>query len=576
MRLRGTTRRLEQAGLGRSGWMARAWWRMATAGSLLAAWWALAVSAATAPPSEQPIRIPLNPLGFQTLSSDFLAAGTSMFTVDFVDNTHLLVTFCVHRLMQRETDPPPDDDDRTVKAVLLELPSGKVEAQTEWRTHDRSRYLWNLGHGRFLLRIRDSLNVLAPLDPANQNDRLRETPLLQMDRRIVAILVSSAGDLLTVESTKRPGVVLAAEGQTTDSAPVQINFYRLRDGDGALKAISAGAIRTRNAVELPMTTAGFLDIFDDGKGTWLFNFDELAGKVNELLAFDTSCFPRATFVGHSEFVVFGCRGSDDKQDVAAFNLKGEEMWQQNFTDTHVTPTFSFAPEAGRFALGRTIVAGLMDPESLPAAAVSGQEVRVYQSYNGRQLFRMDCSPAERAGQNFALSPDGMRIAVVREVLVRHAATKDYEAYVEHSTGVEVYTLPPLTDKDRSAVKQAETSAPADTGGRIDVALARISAKKAAATVTGELSPSAKDTAAKDTAQAKQAPPSIADAVAAAAPSPPEPPAPTTTAQAGSEPPASPTAIGDPPVANEGDVEQTGPRKPPTLYSPDEKNPSKPQ
>ena len=79
-----------------------------------------------------------------------------------------------------------------------------------------------------------------------------------------------------------------------------------------------------------MTTGGILDVIEGGKDRWLFNFDELTGKVDELAELDTTCFPRATFVGHGEFVAFGCRGSADKVDFAGFNLKGEQMWQQNF------------------------------------------------------------------------------------------------------------------------------------------------------------------------------------------------------------------------------------------------------
>jgi hypothetical protein len=104
------------------------------------------------------------------LRAEFLLAGSSMLTVDFVDKDHLLITFGVRRLMKREPDPPPDDDDRTVGAVLVELPSGKVLARTEWRLHDRWQYLWNLGHGRFLLRVRDSLTILAPMEAANRDD----------------------------------------------------------------------------------------------------------------------------------------------------------------------------------------------------------------------------------------------------------------------------------------------------------------------------------------------------------------------------------------------------------------------
>ena len=112
------------------------------------------------------LRIPLEPMGFQVLSQDFLLAGSSMLTVDFVDNDHLLITFGVRRLMKRDPNEPVDGDDRTVGAYLVELPSGKVLAQTEWRLHDRGKYLWSLGHGRFLLRVRDRLTTFAPMaDP---------------------------------------------------------------------------------------------------------------------------------------------------------------------------------------------------------------------------------------------------------------------------------------------------------------------------------------------------------------------------------------------------------------------------
>ena len=170
---------------------------------------------------------------------------------------------------------------------------------------------------------------------------------------------------------------------------------------------------------------------------------------------------------------------------------------------------------------------------LLSSVVSGQEVQVYQSYNGKQLFRMDCSPVERAGQNFALSDDGLRLAVVRESTVHHAATKDYDAYTERSTAVEVYPLPPLTDKDRAAVQAAQAGAPADSGARIDVSLARSSAPAApaaAGTETGSDGGGTGGTAAGN---------------------------------------AEGTAAGD-----VGDVQPAAPRKPPTLYGPGETPPEK--
>jgi len=491
----------------------------------------------------------LEPIGFQTLQPEFLAAGSSMLTVDFVDNDHLLVTFCVRRLMKRLVDPPPEDDDHMIGAYLLELPTGKVLARTEWRVHDRAQYLWNLGHGRFLLRIRDRLSVLAPLRAGRLEDAFEEHEFLHMDRRIQVVLVSADGDLLTVETT-RPGVVLNADETTGD--PVQINFYRLAYGEGAgVSAASAGVIRTQTAVALPLTTAGFLEVLDGGHDSWLFNFDEHAGKVRELAGFDTTCVPRATFVGHGEFVAFGCRGSADRQDLAGFNLKGDAMWQQNFLDTHEYPTFAFAPEAGRFALERTIAGSVSTASLLAPSEVNTQEVRVYQSHDGRQLLRATCSPVERAGQNFALSPDGLELAVVQETMVHHAATQDDPAYADKETAVQVFALPPLTEKDRTAVKDAEAMAPEDSGAGIDVSLMRLSDRSGDARggdAGGRATAGGGD--AEDLTPLPTAPPVSEQAEQSAA----------TVAGAAGE------AGG---VVEEGDAVPDAPRKAPTLYGPGE-------
>ena len=148
-------------------------------------------------------RIELESMGYQGLQQDFLVAGSPMLTVNFVDAKHLLVTFEVHRLMKREAGAPSDDQDRTVKACLVEVASGKVLASTEWRLHDRSQYLWSLGDGNFLLRIRDHLSLIAPMAAA-PTDAFLETQFLSSDRRIVAVLVSADHDLLTVESVNDP------------------------------------------------------------------------------------------------------------------------------------------------------------------------------------------------------------------------------------------------------------------------------------------------------------------------------------------------------------------------------------
>src|SRR5438445_13867864 len=101
-------------------------------------------------------------------------------------------------------------------------------------------------------------------------DAFRLSPFMVTDRHLVAVLVSADRDLLTIESVKRPDAAVGdiAVHVGVDPTPVQVNFYRLKDdADQKLTAVSAGAIRTRSAVALPMTTAGYLDILQGGKST---------------------------------------------------------------------------------------------------------------------------------------------------------------------------------------------------------------------------------------------------------------------------------------------------------------------
>ena len=520
---------------------------------------------ASVPPPGQPVRIPLEPIGFQPMLEDFLLAGVSGLTVDFVDNDHLLVTFNTKHLMKREPDEQPQDDDRTVEAVLVELPSGKALARTEWRLHDGLEYLWNVGHGRFLLRVRDRLMLLAPM--ASIDPFHAETVLDVGDRHIVALLLSSDKDLLTLETTRRVAAPAGTASNVSfagndEGGAVQINFFRLIDTPEGLAFGPAGVVRAPVALAVPMTTAGILDVLEGGKNRWLFNFNEHAGKVHELAEWDTACAPHANFVGQSEFVAFGCRGSEDKPEIAGFNIKGEQMWEQGLYDSYVSPGFAFAPAAGRFALERTIVSiPLGEDAPLNEGAVVGEEVRVYQTWSGKVLLKVNTSPVERAGGNYALSADGTRLAVFEQT-GKQRTTKLGDPYTETATSLVVYPLPPLTDQDRASLKEMEAKAPVDTGARVDASLERLASEDASGAAADRAEQAAQ-------AKAAAAAPGSAQAGAAAA---------TADATAGKEPgnpamngqlPNAP-GVGAPQVSSEAeDGTPSGARQPPTLYQPGE-------
>lgn len=493
--------------------------------------------------ADQPLRIPLEKLGFQPLSSQFLLNGSSMLTVHYVDEQHLLLTFVVHRLIPRLPDEPEDDQDRVVDAVLLELPTGKILARTSWHLHDHAQYLWNLGHGHFMLRVRDTLTTFAPLANLSTRDPFVQQPfLVSAERRLAALIVSPEADLLIIQSVKRrppnqhpQNPIFGDSGPPLDD-PVQINFYRIRSGDdgGPVQVRYAGAVKAKRTGDVPVTTAGFLAVVDQGKQHWAFDFHLFEGKINELAPFDSTCPPAPLFVSHSEFIAFGCRGGQTRHQLGGFNMRGDEMWEQGLFGDFVSPTIAYAPAGGRFALSRVMLRNsAITDQPISSDEVSSQTVVVYQIGSGKQLFKADCSPVERAGQNFALSPSGSALAVVR------------------ADGIEIYTLPALTPKDQTDIKLAQASAPAENNVPVHFS------SRPASSSDDDASASPPDS-----------PPAAAATAASAGPAtaPPTPATQTDPVPSSPAAEAKPALYAPPDTASSGDTAPEQHRSAPTLYT----------
>jgi hypothetical protein len=518
----------------------------------------LVVSCLLAPPllarnPDPSLRIPLEPLGFQPLSTQFLLAGSSMLTLHYVDDKHLLVTFSTRRLMKRLPDDPPEDQDRYVAAVLLELPSGRILGRTDWRLHDHGQYLWSLGHGHFLLRIRDTLTTFAPLANLSTGQPFREHPFISTDRRIGGVILSPDADLLILETIERPPSSAAATPpdppKPVDPTPVHINLFRLAipPGSGGEVGVQmAGSARSRIPGRIPATTAGYLAIIDQGKQRWAFDFNSYTGKNKELSPFDSTCRPQPMFVSRSEFVAFGCHSGHALQVIGGFNMKGEEMWEQTFLEPYIAPSFAYAPAGGRFALSRILArSAVSGADSLIPELISGQSVIVYQTDSGKQILHVESLPVQRAGQNFALSPDGMSLAII------------------HGDAVEIYRLPPLTPNEQAAVKEAQAMAPETND--VPIRFSGLVAGAAMGSSTQSPAPAASPDQPAQPARAADNPTGTSPSAAGDV---------STNPSAGAPAPAAPPANQS---SSDGDsAPQEQPRKPPTLYNSPADTPPAPQ
>jgi hypothetical protein len=421
---------------------------------------ALAAVMMGAPPTvraadKQPVpaaRISLEKLGFPGVSAGFVNVGASVLTVNFLDNGHLLVTFGMRGLVKRLKDDPETDEDREVAAEVVDVPSGKIEARTEWHLHDHGRYLWPIGQGRFMLRIGGELSTLAPL--ANlHTEPFRRVSFPGRGLNLAFIGASPEGGVLTVESQiprQHNGVANWADEQM-DGPGTVLDLYRV-SGVGSeaspLTITSPHSVRSSRPMLFPVDEDGFLWATNEPRdpNDWTVSFHAFApgGKKNPMPVgqIHSSCQPRMLIASRSEYITLTCLGVDTHMKLSTYGFDGHENWEEPI-DLDSSIAFAFAPSAGRFAVSR--IAASVTPVSvtngLPDDPTFRQEVRIYQTESGDLLLKATTSPALKTAENFDLSADGRMAALVRD------------------GQIQIYQLPEPSDRDRKASADVAKFAP---------------------------------------------------------------------------------------------------------------------
>ena len=405
------------------------------------------------------VRLKLEDLGVPAVSASFLNAGASMLTVNMLDATHLLVTFATRDLVPRIPGDPETDEDRMVAGEVVELPSGKVLARTKWHLHDHGRYLWPLGGGLFAVRIGEDLSIMAPLTRLEGGESFLRQALPHQRGRPMAVQASPDDGLFSVVTElplpkrDKPVVILGDNDPDADQKHTYaVDFFRV-EGDGSaaapLEVKAAGVVRSPFPALFPMDADGYLWAVDDKPMRWTVTFNDFNGQVLPAGMLDSSCPPRLQLVSRSEYVALTCRGDATRPKLLSMGFDGHETWEEPFGEFAETPSFQFAPAAGRFAMLRTSTVAQSTGDLPPVhPTTTNQEVRVYQTESGDLLLKVSMSPVFRVPENFGLSEDGRALAVI------------------HDDEIQVYTLPAPSKKDLAEQAEVQKFRPPTAGGMV--------------------------------------------------------------------------------------------------------------
>ena len=384
---------------------------------LFAGGWAATAWAAHTNQAARPVTtIPVGPLGYRPLGSLYMLLRLSSSSLDFVDDSHLLFTFHYSRLLSREAEQ--GHDDQSIHAVVLDVRSGKAGATADWRMHDRRQYLYALGEGSFLVR---------------QGDELQRTradlvlhPYIRFQHRLERVQISPDGQMLTVQSDLERHVEekhrqLVAEaianGENLPDEDVDIQMVLLKD-----RRVVAEA-KSENPLKLAVTTSGYVkhEQLSESRrehippDQWKIHFHPFYGTEKTLSTVTSTCTPSEDFLSAEVLMLNLCSSRSADRYVSAVNLEGKELWKGEWDARFVEPNLGLSSGGRNFAISWIVANHPVDASfSLSDGDVQGQAVQVLSTATGHLLLSVNASPVSSAGQNFALSADGSRLAVLNK------------------------------------------------------------------------------------------------------------------------------------------------------------------
>ncbi len=385
------------------------------------------VSESNTPPS---VVIDLSAIGYREPSTRERLVDDVNGSLDFIDDNHVLLTFDRNELLQRDPKCPSDHDDRLMHAVVLEIPSGKIITETDWYLHDRRRYVWPLGEGEFLLR---RLNTLYLVDSS-----LQERVLLESPKELLWVSVTPDRKQVIVETQEQPAPA------TSDEAAKNTGSFVLRFLDIATLKPER-TVAPRVLVMLDGTSTGYVDALHKGD-VWLIRYGPSPQDRRNIARVRARDVPRVLYSSNNSLLIGRCCSAEGDYSVTSFTVSGHRLWKEHWPQYRHHPAIAQSLDGGRFAVS-TVIALPGTLES-PAAGEGNdgdiglqQNVQVIESATGAVIGSVWASPIVISGENFSLSPDGRRLAVLS------------------SMAVQIYDLPAISREEQARAAALKADAP---------------------------------------------------------------------------------------------------------------------
>jgi len=360
--------------------------------------------------------IPVGPLGFSVPGDNYLLRRQSLVSLDFIDEDRLLFTFHVSGLMARDAGDNLKGTQQQIQAKVVVVSTGKVESEAAWIVPDRSRYLWMLNDGHFLLRTREGV------DQGDAN--LKMASFLRFPGRLLWIQMDPkeqfimANSVETVGASQKPDSSATAQPIASPDPPKPgeqsvLVTRTLKRASGEVTHESRVPWTDQDS-NWPMNSDGYVERLHDDTDHWHLELYEFAGSHRPVVHMDSTCLPQYSFLSETVLLVTRCQ-PDEGEKLAAISTQGSSLWEITAPSNVMWPLLVTAPNglrAGRQTMLLKRATKSYKKKMLSAEDFQGQMVRVFDVANGKSVLEAPLTPIFDAGGNVAISHSGLRVAIL--------------------------------------------------------------------------------------------------------------------------------------------------------------------
>ncbi len=313
-----------------------------------------------------------------------------------------------------------------MRAVLVDAETRHIERVVDWKVDGNGQYLWQAGPGRVLVHINGRLHLMGA--------DLKDFAVFPADGDLQWVTTSASGKRLAV------GIVQERHDKDTHEQIEQLSGKEPEEDVKVLLIDEAGNTtlrRTQTSTTLPpvLTDESEFAIGAAGESRWkLLKKTEDGSSARTLVLLESQCLPRLSAPLANTLFVTGC-DAEGARWYRVLSEDGHTLLKSRPSMLEVEDSIAAGGD-GEFAIRVVKLAnGKLKTTTLELSELRSEQIQVYRQRDGKPLFAIAESKYPVSRENYALSTDGERLAVMTKAEVEIFSINAQGAKPESATTV---------------------------------------------------------------------------------------------------------------------------------------------